>query len=149
MWFESLWMRSASFRSAQKISLFLNLWCLFFLSCLSFCSLKKVIYSVGVICLMLQDTQPDKRWWTRFSFHLQWTNNRKTIKNGKRKSTQLTVEWEAVTKGTYQIVITSHAAYSGMDKCGSCVQLHRWSECVLQIEKVLNYFVFEKQMAGK
>lgn len=59
------------------------------------------------------------------------------------------MEWEAVTKGTYQIVITSHAAYSGMDKCGSCVQLHRWSECVLQIEKVLNYFVFEKTNGRK
>lgn len=59
------------------------------------------------------------------------------------------MEWEAVTKGTYQIVITSHAAYSGMDKCGSCVQLHRWSECVLQIEKVLNYFVFEQTNGRK
>lgn len=36
-----------------------------------------------------------------------------------------------------------------MDKYGSCVQLHRWSECVLQIEKVLNYFVFEQTNSRK
>lgn len=38
--------------------------------------------------------------------------------------------------------MTSRPAYSGMDKCGSCMQLHRWTECVLQTEKVVNYFLF-------
>lgn len=97
---KALWTQSASIRSAKKISPFYK--CpSFFLVPLSFHSLIK-------------DDGHD--------FHFSYS-----VLTTEKKSTQITIEWEVVTKGTYQIVITSRAAYSGMDECGSCVQLHRWS----------------------
>lgn len=67
----------------------------------------------------------------------------------RKKSRRQTVEWEAVTKGTNQIVITSLAAFSGMDKCGSCVQLHRWSECVFANWKGAKWLCFQKINGGE